>query len=170
MKKRTIIAVSIVALIAAGAASAVAWAYGVGQDASVETLVQSRLRDNRHFGRLVMAAVARRLDLTDTQKGQIHLIFTNERPVIELHLRQLMKDREALQAVAGHGPFDEAAVRAIAARQAQTLAELIVEKERIKSDVYGLLTPEQRAKADQMRQFVDARIRERLAELGFSNL
>jgi Spy/CpxP family protein refolding chaperone len=43
--------------------------------------------------------------------------------------------------------FDEAAVRSLASQQAQAITELIVAKARTKSEMFAILTPEQKAKA-----------------------
>ncbi len=48
------------------------------------------------------------------------------------------------------GQFDETKVRAIAKGQADTIADMIVAKERMKSRLFAVLTPEQRTKVEQM--------------------
>ncbi|MDR3556351.1 MAG: hypothetical protein P4L55_16475 [Syntrophobacteraceae bacterium] len=48
--------------------------------------------------------------------------------------------------------FDEAKVRTVAKGQAAVIADLIVVKARMKSEVHGPLTPEQRATLQQMRE------------------
>ncbi|MGO9373684.1 MAG: Spy/CpxP family protein refolding chaperone, partial [Syntrophobacteraceae bacterium] len=60
--------------------------------------------------------------------------------------------REQLNALIKSGPFDEAKVRSIAKGQADILANMIVARERIKSQIYAVLTPEQRAKAEKLRE------------------
>jgi Spy/CpxP family protein refolding chaperone len=64
---------------------------------------------------------------------------------------KLKAGREQLCALP-KGQFDEAKVRAIAKGQADIITELIVDKERMKSRIYAVLTPEQRTKVEQMRE------------------
>jgi len=48
------------------------------------------------------------------------------------------------------GPYDEAKVRDIANQQAQVLTELSVQKARIESELFQLLTPDQKTKLNQL--------------------
>ena len=64
---------------------------------------------------------------------------------------KLMQGRKAMQsATSMPGTFDEAQVRTAAAQQAQTITDLLVEAERVKSQVSAILTPDQRAKFAQL--------------------
>jgi Spy/CpxP family protein refolding chaperone len=116
---------------------------------------------------MIMGRVARELNLTDQQKVEIKAIIEAERPRVEPLVRQLAATRRELREATANGQFDEAQVGALASRQGQTLAQLIVEKERVKSQVYGVLTPEQRAKAAEIINRIESRIRQRAAEHGF---
>jgi len=61
------------------------------------------------------------------------------------------------------GAFDQMKVTNLANQQAQLMAQLAVQKESVKSQIYTqVLTPEQRATADQMRQKQMDRINQRL--------
>ena len=52
-----------------------------------------------------------------------------------------------------NGAFDQAKVTALANQQAQLMAQMTVQKQSIQHQIYNqVLTPEQRATADQMRQ------------------
>jgi len=94
----------------------------------------------------------KRLHLTDAQKTQIHTIISEERAKMKPLFQQLKAGRDELKALRKSGTFDEAKVRSIAKGQADTIIELIVTKERIKSKVYAVLTPEQRTKAQELRE------------------
>ena len=98
-----------------------------------------------------------KLNLTDAQKNQMHSIMTEERPKIKPLVQNLKEGRDQLRTLRKSGQFDEAKVRAIAKGQADIRTELIVEKERVKSKIYAILTPEQRAQAEQMRESWKAR-------------
>jgi Spy/CpxP family protein refolding chaperone len=101
----------------------------------------------RHFGQ----RMATELGLTDQQKTQIKQILENEKPKVQPLRDQLRNEHQQMAALTKDGAFDEAQVRNIANQQAQTQANLIVERQRVKSEIYQLLTPDQRTKADQMK-------------------
>lgn len=89
--------------------------------------------------------VARELDLNDAQKKQIETLWQAERPQVGALVKELAAESGEMRAAKG-GSVDE-----IAARQGATVAKLIVEKERLRTEIYAqVLTPDQRAKADQM--------------------
>ena len=94
----------------------------------------------------------RKLNLTDAQRKQMKTIVSEERPKMKPLFEQLKAGREQLDALIKSGPFDEAKVRSIAKAQADTLIDMIVAKERMKSQIYAVLTPEQRAKAEKLRE------------------
>ena len=96
---------------------------------------------------------SRALDLTDAQKAQVkQLVDAFHESNKGLH--------EQMQKGGGHGPFeglkdgafDEAAVRSAAQARANLHVELEVAHARLMSQVYALLTPEQKAKVAEMRQ------------------
>ena len=76
-------------------------------------------------------------------------IRLEERAKMKPLVQKLKAGRDQLRALS-KGQFDEAKVRAIAKGQADIRTELIVEKQRMKSRLYAVLTPEQRAKVEQM--------------------
>jgi protein CpxP len=90
------------------------------------------------------------LDLTDAQKAQAKDIMAKEKPAIQPLMQQLRQGRKQMMQLEQSGTFDEAQVRALASQQAQTMTELMVQKARIHSELYQLLTPEQK---DKMQKF-----------------
>ena len=58
----------------------------------------------------------------------------NRRPRAQQQLRQIEES----------GTFDEAKVRTLASEQSQTMTELIVEKAKIHSQIFNILTPDQK--------------------------
>lgn len=91
----------------------------------------------------------KKLNLTDDQKKEMFSIRLEERAKMKPFIQKLKAGRDQLRELP-KGQFDEAKVRAIAKGQADTLTELIVAKERMKSRIYAVLTPEQRAKAQEL--------------------
>lgn len=98
-----------------------------------------------------LAHIAHELDLTTAQREQIKSIWIAELPAVKPMLRQLLDENAQMSSSAG--AFDEANARAVADQQAGTIAQLLVERQRLLSKIYNdVLTPAQRVKADQMRQ------------------
>ena len=93
----------------------------------------------------------KKLNLTDAQKKEMFSIRLEERAKMKPLVQQLKAGRDQLRALP-KGQFDEAKVRVIAKEQANIITDLIVEKQRMKSRFYAVLTPEQRAKFEQMRE------------------
>jgi len=91
------------------------------------------------------------LNLTDAQKKEMFSIRLEERAKMKPLVQKLKEGREQLRALP-KGQFDEAKVQTIAKGHADIITELIVEKQRMKSRIYAVLTPEQRAKVEQMRE------------------
>ncbi|MGB7926462.1 MAG: Spy/CpxP family protein refolding chaperone [Pyrinomonadaceae bacterium] len=166
MNNRIAIAISIALLAVAGTVYT-AKGHGSLSELNSTAIVQGEeafllnAGEGRHpFARRIMARIAERLGLTDAQKTEIKSIIVAERPAAEPLIRQLVATRKQLRDASSGGNFDEAEVRNLASRQAQTITELIVTRERVKSKIYNVLTPEQRAKADQMRARFESRVRE----------
>lgn len=95
--------------------------------------------------------MTRQLNLTEAQQTQIKGIMTSEKTKIKPMMQQLRRNQQAEDANV-NGSFDENQARAFASKQAQLMTDLIVEKERMRSQVYAVLTPEQRQKALQLMQ------------------
>jgi Spy/CpxP family protein refolding chaperone len=90
-----------------------------------------------------------KLNLTDDQKKEMFTIRLDERAKIKPMFQKLKEGRNELRSLP-KGQFDEAKVRSIAKRQSDIIADIIVEKARMKSRMYAVLTPEQRTRAEQM--------------------
>lgn len=111
--------------------------------------------------RRIMTRIARRLDLTSTQRAEIRSIIDTERPTIGpllLHLIQLGPERQTLPR---HDRFTEILeARRIAAQRARVKVELAVARERVRARVYDVLTAEQRLNATRMIEYLEARLHE----------
>ena len=96
---------------------------------------------------------ARELNLSDAQQTQVkQLIDAFQESSKGLH-EQLMKAGPGIQFDGlKEGAFDEAAVRAAAQARANLHVELEVSHARLMSQIYALLTPEQKAKVAELRQ------------------
>ena len=110
-----------------------------------------------------MAWMAKELNLTDAQKEQIKSIMQSQHATMRPLMQQLAENRKAMLTATANGAFDQARVQAIANQQSQAMAQLMVQKASIQHQIYTqVLTPDQRTKADQMREKQMARIDQRL--------
>ena len=149
MHKKSIILATILMALAAGlAATASAQHRGMG------------------FGRnngWMRKHMTKQLNLTDAQQTQIKGIMADEKTKIKPMMQQLRQNQQAEDANV-NGSFDENQARAFANKQAQLMTDLIVEKERMRSQVYAVLTPEQRQKALQLMQERQQHRQERMSK------
>ena len=143
--KKTWIAIVLITVMSLGAGVALAGGPGHGH------------RGAGMFGGhgfAMMAQVGRalcRLNLSEEQQQKVHAIIEAAKPEMQSHVQALREGRQQLQAMAP-GSFDEAAVQAIAQKQAAQIAALIVLKQKVRSQIYNILTPAQQKQADEMRQ------------------
>jgi len=100
----------------------------------------------------ILAFMTDALDLTDAQQTQAKAILDKEKPTFEPLMKQIGEAHKQLQALGEDGTFDEAAVRSLANQHTQTMVELIVQMTRVKSELYAILTPAQKAKAAKIMQ------------------
>jgi protein CpxP len=98
---------------------------------------------------------ARELNLTDAQQAQVKQLTDAFHENNKALHEQFMKGGPG---GGGHfeglkdGAFDEAAVRAAAQARANAHVEMEVAHARLMSQIYALLTPEQKAKVEELRQ------------------
>ena len=149
MHKKSIILAAILMALAAGlATTAFAQHRGMG------------------FGRnngWMLKHMTRQLNLTEAQQTQIKGIMAGEKTRIKPMMQQLRQNQQTEDANI-NGSFDENQARTFANKQAQLMTDLIVEKERMRSQVYAVLTPEQRQKALQLTQERQQHRQERMSK------
>jgi len=105
-----------------------------------------------HGGGDLLGHFARELNLTDAQQAQVkQLVDAFHESNKGLH-EQLMKTGPGHFEGLKDGPFDEAAVRAAAQARANLHVEMEVGHARLMSQIYALLTAEQKAKVAELRQ------------------
>jgi periplasmic protein CpxP/Spy len=108
--------------------------------------------------------IFRQLNLTDDQKAKIKDILEANKGAIQ-PIRDAMKaNHEKLASL--NGNFDEAQVSAIAKEQGDLTAQMIVARERVRSQIFAILTDEQKAKATQIHDQMKARFQERMKPWG----
>jgi len=119
-------------------------------------LATSAFAQHRHmgFGRhdgWMLKRMTKQLNLTEAQQTQIKGIMAGGKTRTMPLMQQLRKNEQAENANI-NGTFIEAEARTFASKQAQITTDLIVEKQRTKAQIYAVLTPEQRQKAQQLMQ------------------
>ncbi len=95
----------------------------------------------------------RQLNLTDTQKSQIKALHDQQRTALAPLMKQMVQIRKDMLTATANGNFDQAKITQLANQQAQIQAQLTVAREQLMSKIYNtVLTSEQKAQVDQMRQ------------------
>jgi Spy/CpxP family protein refolding chaperone len=99
-----------------------------------------------------MGYISHQLKLSDAQRSQIQTIWQSEKPAVASLVSEFSNETKQMASATANGNFDESKVQAVANLQGQTLAKLLVEKQKVISKVYAtVLTPEQRTKADDLQ-------------------
>lgn len=107
--------------------------------------------------------VAHELNLSDAQQSEIKSMWQAEKPTVASLVQDMVAEGKEMDAATAQGNLDESKVQAIAARQGETVARLLVEKARFRSRLYAtVLNPEQRTRADELQKQWDSRL-DRLA-------
>jgi periplasmic protein CpxP/Spy len=109
----------------------------------------------------------RGLDLTDEQRTKVRELMDGNREALEAIGDRLVAAHRAQNEAVTASPYDEQAIRAKAADVAAVMADAAVLHAKIHSEVFALLTPEQQAKAAELKAQRQARVdqvRERVQE------
>ena len=148
LTRRKTITLSAVAL---GVLTAWALAWGVNDNDSTDPGAGNF--EGRHWGGHPGGRVnrmARHLDLSDEQRAEIEAIFATAREQGEQLRGELATLRENLGAMIRSDGYYEDQVRIQVESKSPVFVELTVLGIRTMNDVYQVLTPEQRVKADEM--------------------
>lgn len=98
-----------------------------------------------------LARIAQALNLTDSQKQQAREIFQQARHSAQPVRQELKQNREALTAAAEADKSD-ADIQRLSTEQGRLLGQMVAIRTEASAKFYQMLTPDQRAKADQMHQ------------------
>ncbi|MBS1792462.1 MAG: Spy/CpxP family protein refolding chaperone [Acidobacteria bacterium] len=109
-----------------------------------------------HFERLF-----EKLNLTEEQKTQVKQIIEDSKTRVKPLMESLRANHEQMEKLGKDGVYNEEQVTQLAAAQADTMKQLIIEKEKTKAQIFAVLTPEQRAQAEQMKEQFKERFKER---------
>ena len=103
-----------------------------------------RGRDGMGHG-LFMGGMAEKLNLTDAQKEQMKQISTRFHESMKSMHEQSREGHDSEMGFLNGGTFDEAAVRTAAQARANQHVEMEVARARMMSEMFAILTPEQKA-------------------------
>jgi protein CpxP len=102
------------------------------------------------------------LNLTDAQKAQAKTIFDQARQSAQPLRTQLQQNRQALNAAAKAG--NSASIQQLSNDEGRLLGQLIAIRTEAKAKFYAILTPAQRAQADQLQQKRQERMQQRFGK------
>lgn len=117
----------------------------------------------RRVSGLFIHRIEGELNITDAQRIQIKTILQTEKPMILTLAERARQERLQL---ASRQTFDEAYVRSFAQEHESTVEDAIVEREKVRTEILRVLTPEQQQKAEQIREDLCSRFFERLTTIG----
>ena len=99
-----------------------------------------------------MHRMLRHLDLSEAQRDQVFKIFHDQSPAMHERMKAARAAREDLEKLAFASAFDRARARAIADTEAKAIADMELLRAESMARVREILTAEQRAKLDQLRE------------------
>jgi protein CpxP len=102
------------------------------------------------FGELRMGL--RALNLTDEQRAQVRTVLQGHRDDVRALVQKGRAARRQLFDAASGSPVDENAVRAASTAVADAAADAAILRAKVRSEIFALLTPEQREKAETLKQ------------------
>jgi periplasmic protein CpxP/Spy len=112
-----------------------------------QTVRRTHMRGDGMFGGgPMMGILSHRLDLSDAQRAQAKEIWAKEKPTIQPLMLQMAQGHSQLRQMVMSGAFDEAKAREVAVQQTQAMTEFTVQRARIDSELFQILTPEQKTK------------------------
>jgi Spy/CpxP family protein refolding chaperone len=103
------------------------------------------------------------LDLSDAQKAQLKQIHESHRQAIAPIAEQIKAKRQEIRAASEGGTVNESVITQKLTEIAPLEAKMIAERARIHQESLAVLTAEQKAKLDQMREQAKTRWAERRA-------
>lgn len=107
--------------------------------------------------------IERQLNITGAQRERIRTILKTEQPTLEKLASSVRQQQEQLNS---SDSFDEAAVRAFAPEHASTTEDVLVEREKVRTEIMQVLTPDQRKMAEQIRRTLFVQLANRLSAIG----
>jgi protein CpxP len=114
-----------------------------------QTVKRVHLRHGDMFSEHMLQRMTEYLNLTDAQQAQMKEILAKEKPAMKTSEQQIAQGHQQMLQLVTSGNFDETKAREIASQQAGTMTEMEVQKARVASEMFQVLTPDQKTKAIQ---------------------
>ena len=109
-------------------------------------------------GAMHLPPFVRELKLSDAQRDQIFKIMHDQAPAFRDKAIAARKAHEELRDMAFSARYDEARVAALSDTEARAMAELTQMRLRTGNQIYQVLTPEQKKKADELKADFETRM------------
>jgi len=109
------------------------------------------------------------LNLTDAQRQQLHQTLQSDHSANKGLMLNLLNAEKALHDAIVKNPNDEATIRSLSVTAGNAKTELTVQRAKIRSQILGVLTPEQKEKLAQLDQKRDSRLQKRIDRLNGAN-
>jgi protein CpxP len=103
-------------------------------------------------------------DLSDAQRTQIKQIFQSSKAADKPLWQQEMQSHQAMVQLITSGAFDEAKAQVIANQAAQLHAQLEVQRAKVVSQAYQVLTAEQKTELSEIMARHQQRMQERMSQ------
>ncbi len=151
MNKLKSLAIVLAMLLAVGGLVALAQTSGAGTGQAHQWSGQKGMRGNH------LAFLANALNLTDAQKAQAKALFQDTRQKSQPIRQQVQAARQSLEQAIKTD--NQAGIQTAANNLSQLQSQLIVIRSNAMAQFYQQLTPEQKAKADQLESQFKARFK-----------
>lgn len=124
------------------------------------------MHDAMMMGGRGMGRMLDQLNATPEQREKVRGIFEKHRPAMQKLGEEMRVSRDQFQAVEPGDANYSKAVKQASQKAAQLASRGVEEHAALRSEVYAVLTPEQRAQLPKLREEMQARMQERRAERG----
>lgn len=106
--------------------------------------------------------ISAKLNLTNDQQTQVKTVMGNSQKRFQPLVEQLKLNHQQNQNLGMDGVYNEQKAKELADKQAELAKQLILEKEKTKSQLFAILSPEQRTQAKKMMDDFEDKIKNRL--------
>lgn len=136
----------------------------LGALAVSQTMKRVHMHEGGMFSDHMVARMTDYLGLSADQQAQVKQIIAREKPATQPLYQQMQQSHQAMRQLIESGNFDEAKAREIATQGSQNMIEMEIQHARIASEIYQVLTPEQRTKANQFLDRHEQRMKQHLQD------
>jgi periplasmic protein CpxP/Spy len=151
-------------MVAAVSALGVSSLHAQSADASPSATTEEQHQGHKHHHGFWKA-----LNLTDAQRQQLHQMLQSDRSANKGLVMNFLNAQKALHEAISKNPNDEATIRSLSATVGNAKTELTVQRAKMRAQIVGILTPEQKEKLAQFDQKRESRLQKRIDRLNGVN-